>query len=216
MSWDRHSAQSHSLYLTLTATFRSTQPITASSWWSFAPKKYAIRAPTRNEPRHDYLNTFRTGAITEMETTATSAYFFDLGGTLLRVKDDEIWKDNAGHVELLPGVPEKLKSLHGKPVFVLTNQSGIEKGLLTTQEVADFIAQINERCESVVVDYWACPYITSGYRKPSPSMLLGLADKHFIDLGCAIMVGDSDTDKECARRAGVGRFIWASEYFGCS
>ena len=151
-----------------------------------------------------------------METTATSAYFFDLGGTLLRVKDDEIWKDNAGHVELLSGVQEKLKSLHGKPVFVVTNQSGIEKGLLTPQEVANFIAQINEKCENVVVDYWACPYITSGYRKPSPSMLLGLADKHFIDLGCAIMVGDSDTDQECARRAGVGRFIWASEFFGGS
>ena len=44
-------------------------------------------------------------------------------------------------------------------------------------------------------------------------MLLGLADKHFVDLGGAIMVGDSDADKECARRAEVGMFIWASEFF---
>ena len=58
----------------------------------------------------------------KMDTAATSAFFFDLGGTLLRVEDDEIWKDEAGHVELLPGVEEKLESLHGTPVFVVTNQ----------------------------------------------------------------------------------------------
>lgn len=149
----------------------------------------------------------------EIDTAATSAFFFDLGGTLLRVKDDEIWKDQAGHVELLPAVEGRLKSLQGKPVFVVTNQSGIEKGLLTSQDVADFIAQINIKCESVVVDYWACPYVTSRYRKPNPAMLIGLADKHFVDLGRAIMVGDTHADEECASRAGVGRFIWANEYF---
>ncbi len=92
------------------------------------------------------------------------------------MEDDEIWKDEAGHVELLPGVEEKLESLHGKPVFVVTNQSGIEKGLLTPPDVAGFIAQINRKCEGVVMDYWACPYAISEYRKPNPSMLLGLAD----------------------------------------
>ena len=149
----------------------------------------------------------------EMDITAASAFFFDLGGTLLRVKEEEIWKDEDGQVELLLGVKDKLKTLRDKPVFVITNQSGIEKGILTSLDVADFIAQINQKCEGVVMDYWACPYIASRYRKPNPSMLLGLADKHFVDLSRAVMVGDSASDQECAERAGVGRFIWASDYF---
>ena len=95
----------------------------------------------------------------------------------------------------------------------MTNQSGIEKGLLTPPDVAGFIAQINGKCKGVVLDYWACTYTTSKYRKPNPSMLLGLADKLFIDLGRAIMVGDSHADMESARSAGIGRFIWAREYF---
>ena len=96
---------------------------------------------------------------------------------------------------------------------MVANQSDIEKGLLTPHDVAGSIAKINSKCQNVPVDYWPCLYITSSYREPSPSMLLGLANKHFVSPGVSTLVGDSLTDKECAERAGVGTFIWASEYF---
>ena len=42
----------------------------------------------------------------------------------------------------------------------------------------------------------------------------GLADKHFIDLARSTMVGDTASDQACAGAAGVGRFIWAHDFFG--
>tara|TARA_Y100000588_G_scaffold39928_2_gene38156 strand:- start:22904 stop:23320 length:417 start_codon:yes stop_codon:yes gene_type:complete len=45
-------------------------------------------------------------------------------------------------------------------------------------------------------------------------MLLGLADKHYVDLSMSTMVGDSDIDRQSAGDAGIGTFIWAHEFFG--
>jgi len=143
-----------------------------------------------------------------------SVIFFDLGGTLLRVEDDEIYFGGDGRVELLPNVAEKLLTLRGMTVFVITNQSGLEKGILTVEQVRSYIEQINERCGHVIQDYWACPFQRSDYRKPNPGMILGLADKHFVDLQASLFVGDSESDRRCAEAAGIGSFVWAKEYFG--
>ena len=37
-----------------------------------------------------------------------SALFLDLGGTLVRIEDDEIFTDTAGNVEILPNTVEIL------------------------------------------------------------------------------------------------------------
>jgi D-glycero-D-manno-heptose 1,7-bisphosphate phosphatase len=99
-------------------------------------------------------------------------------------------------------------------VFVITNQSGLAKGVLTSKQVHSFIEQINKQCGHVIQDYWACPFQCSDYRKPNPGMILGLADKHFVDLQTSIFVGDSESDRRCADAARIGSFIWAKEYFG--
>lgn len=142
------------------------------------------------------------------------ALFFDLGGTLLRVEGEELYFDEDGRVELLPNVAEKLSTLQGTSVFVITNQSGLEKGTLTLHQVRSCIAQVNEQCGHVIQDYWACPFQRSVYRKPNPGMLLGLADKHFVDLQASIFVGDSESDRRCAEAACIGSYVWAKEYFG--
>lgn len=87
-------------------------------------------------------------------------------GTLLRIEDDEIYVDADGRVELLPGVAETLASLQGQAVFVITNQSGLVKGLLTLAQVGSFIDQINAQCGDVIQDFWASPLVDSPY--PSP------------------------------------------------
>jgi HAD superfamily hydrolase (TIGR01662 family) len=142
-----------------------------------------------------------------------SALFLDLGGTLLRVENDEIYVSPDGKVEILPNVVESLSVKETELVFVVTNQSGIEKGYLSITEVKDFIDHVFDAVGLPVDDYWACPSTTSVFRKPSPSMVLALADKHYVDLGKSLYVGDSQSDEECARSAGVSRFIWAWGYF---
>jgi HAD superfamily hydrolase (TIGR01662 family) len=142
------------------------------------------------------------------------ALFLDLGGTLLRTEDDEIYVAPDGAVEVLPNVVDRLSNVELEVVVVVTNQSGIERGILTTERVREYIVQLNRAAGGVIDDYWACPRIISPYRKPAPGMLLSLADKHFVDLTRSVYVGDSEDDRRCAKASGVGEFRWAAEFFG--
>ncbi len=63
--------------------------------------------------------------------TPYSAYFFDLGGTLLALEHDEIACSEAGKVTLLPGVRDHLLPLRGIPMFVITNQAAVALGQLS-------------------------------------------------------------------------------------
>jgi len=142
-----------------------------------------------------------------------SALFLDLGGTLVRLEGDQIHEDGAGRVHLLPGVAARLASPGYDVVLVVTNQAGLERGTLTPERVRGWIDQINAACGGVVVDHWAAPTLASPFRKPRPDAVLALADKHFVDLERSLFVGDTESDRACARAAGV-RFEWAHDFFG--
>lgn len=64
-----------------------------------------------------------------MRTSQTEQYdmynalFLDLGGTLVRIEDDEIFTDAAGNVELLPNTVEVLmhRAQDFDAIFIITN-----------------------------------------------------------------------------------------------
>ena len=143
------------------------------------------------------------------------ALFLDLGGTLVRVENDEIFTDSTGNVEFLPNAVEILrgKAQAFDMIFVVTNQSGIEKGLITVETSNSFIDQVDKAIGGLVTDFWACPWVESVYRKPKPGMITGLADKHFVDLARSVMVGDSESDRKAAQNAGITDFVWADDFF---
>ena len=145
------------------------------------------------------------------------AHFFDLGGTLLALDGhDEIAYDRHGRVTILPGVRERLAALAGTPVFVVTNQAGIADGTLTAERFHDFCAQLSAATAHAVTAYAACTHPRDARcecRKPLPGLVLGLARTHGIELAESIMVGDTDTDRRLSEAAGIGRFVWAAEYF---
>lgn len=145
-----------------------------------------------------------------------SALFLDLGDTLVRVEDDEIYTDADGRIEFLPGVVDVLNEKIGDwdLAFIVTNQSGIERGIVDFATSISFVDQVNNAVGGRITDFWACPFKASDYRKPNPGMILGLADKHFVDLKQSILVGDSESDRQCALAAGVSAFVWAHEFFG--
>jgi D,D-heptose 1,7-bisphosphate phosphatase len=78
---------------------------------------------------------------------ARPAVFVDRDGTLIRERD--YLSDPAG-VDLLPGVPEAIKALQvaGYLVVVVTNQSGIARGLYTLE---DYRA-VEERLDRVLAE----------------------------------------------------------------
>ena len=144
-----------------------------------------------------------------------NALFLDLGGTLVRIEDDEIFTDATGNVEILPNTVETLrqKASDFDAIFIITNQSGIEKGTLSIESAQSFINQVNAAIGGLITDYWVCPHIESSYRKPNPNMITGLADKHFVDVKRSVLVGDSEIDQQAAQNAGIGHFIWARDFF---
>ncbi len=151
-----------------------------------------------------------------LSTTSRTGLFLDLGDTLVRTRDDEIHLTADGRVTFLPNVIDLLRSraTDFDTVFVITNQSGIERGYLTPEISNAICEQIDQAMHGKLTDFWASPLKASAYRKPNTGMILGLADKHYIDLERSTMVGDSESDRQAAEAAGIGTFLWANEFFG--
>ena len=125
--------------------------------------------------------------------------------------------------ELIPGVVEALKSLHaaGYLLVVVTNQSGIGRGLYTEAEVVALHNQLNTFLQAnasiEIAGFYHCPHHPAeahgalkrvcDCRKPAPGMILAAADDLNIDLADSILVGDKASDIEAGMAAGVGRLF---------
>lgn len=105
--------------------------------------------------------------------------------------------------KFLPEVPETIASLSKVfgHVFIVTNQQGIGKGIMTESNLLEIHAYMQDEVEKrggkITKSYYA-PGIASPkneMRKPKPGMAL-LAQRQFenIDFNRSIMVGDSDSD----------------------
>lgn len=101
-------------------------------------------------------------------------------------------------------------------VIVVTNQSGVARGLFGMDAVHDFHDAIQARMAAVgarIDAFYLCPYHPEASvaafradhedRKPKPGMLLRAIDDWRIDAGRSLMVGDKPSDIAAAASAGV-------------
>jgi D-glycero-D-manno-heptose 1,7-bisphosphate phosphatase len=134
------------------------------------------------------------------------AVFFDRDGTLM---EDAHYCGDPAQVKVFPGVPEALRKLKeaGFRTIVVTNQSGIGRGLITEAEYhaveAEFVRQIGEGLLDAAYFCPDVPGVPSTRRKPEPGMLLEAAADFHIDLARSYLIGDKSADIECGRRAGT-------------
>jgi D-glycero-D-manno-heptose 1,7-bisphosphate phosphatase len=101
--------------------------------------------------------------------------------------------------------------------FIVSNQARVSKGEITEAEVLGRFAWANERLGRPFTDWVICPHDDGdgcACRKPQPGMFLDLAARYGVDLTASAHVGDADKDRDAAHAAGVGRFVWAREFFG--
>lgn len=144
---------------------------------------------------------------------SVKAVFLDRDGTL---NEDPGYLGDADQVVLLPGVVEaldKLKNHHNYLIIVISNQSGIARGLITESQVQ----AVNQRISNLlsvhnitIDDFYYCPAHPDfsseediKCRKPSPLMILQAIEKHNIDISKSFMIGDSISDIESGMNAGV-------------
>jgi D-glycero-D-manno-heptose 1,7-bisphosphate phosphatase len=141
------------------------------------------------------------------------AVFFDRDGTLI---EDAGYLSAPEEVEVLPGAPQAVRRFNraGFLVVVASNQSGVARGMYTTDDVD----RVNERlrqlfaAEGARIDaFYYCPHLSTGTvpayakececRKPKPGMLYEAAQDLDIDLTESFMVGDSLRDVQAGRKA---------------
>jgi histidinol-phosphate phosphatase family protein len=145
--------------------------------------------------------------------------FLDWGGTLALARDHRTVVDADGNPVLMPGVAEVLARERPRFAccFIVSNQARISRREITEAEVIRRFDWANQRLGRPFTDWRLCPHGEDDgclCRKPQPGMFLELARIYGVDLAASLHVGDSDKDREAAARAGVGRFVWAHDFFG--
>lgn len=150
------------------------------------------------------------------QSVLRAAVFLDRDHTLI---EDPGYINDPSSVRLLPGVAKAIARLRaaGYLNIVVTNQSGLARGLITEAQIDAVHFRLREvlRAEGASLDaIYYCPYLAgeeavvekfrreSNLRKPGPGMLLLAAEEHAIDLQRSWMIGDSGRDVEAGRAAG--------------
>ncbi|MEU3845084.1 HAD family hydrolase [Streptomyces sp. NPDC028635] len=136
--------------------------------------------------------------------TAIRAVLFDRDGTLV---EDVPYNGDPDRVRPMPGAREAVELLraHGIRTGVVTNQSGVARGLISEADVR----RVNERVDELLgpFDVFAfCPHGPDDgchCRKPRPGMILWAAGRLCTPPGRLAVVGDIGADVEAARRAGA-------------
>ncbi|HEV3171108.1 MAG TPA: galactose-1-phosphate uridylyltransferase [Actinocrinis sp.] len=142
------------------------------------------------------------------------AVFLDRDGTLTEPRH---YPSLPEHLVLSPGVGPPLRCLQerGIALVVVTNQSGLARGLFDADVLESMHAHLRSQlaAEGVTLDaVLHCPHHVDGVvphlavacecRKPKPGLLLKAARDLGLDLSSSWMVGDFASDVEAGRRAG--------------
>lgn len=137
------------------------------------------------------------------------AIFLDRDNTII---DDVPYAADPDKVVIMPGVVDALKAFRDAGYFliVITNQSGIGRGLFTEEEMN----LVNEKMELLFREFdiefndiLYCPHSPEDNcecRKPSPKLIEAVAKKHNISLKDSVMIGDKVSDVESGIAAGCG------------
>jgi D-glycero-D-manno-heptose 1,7-bisphosphate phosphatase len=159
-----------------------------------------------------------------MEEEKGAAVFLDRDGTI----NEEIgYMDRMEKLRLIPGAAEAIRLINasGMKTAVVTNQSGIARGIFTESFVAETHARLGEmlRAEGASLDgIYFCPHHpTEGRgdylrvcecRKPAPGLLFRAAAELDLDPARSYMVGDTLKDIEAGRRAGAQGILVRTGY----
>ena len=134
------------------------------------------------------------------------AVFLDRDGTLMH--EVNYCRDPAD-VRLFDGVRAALRGLKGAGfvLVIITNQSGIARGLLTVADFEKVQARLLALLDGdLIAATYMCPdgpAGESGRRKPSPAMVREAARDLGLDLARSWFVGDKEIDVQCGLAAGT-------------
>ena len=154
--------------------------------------------------------------------SGTPGAFLDRDGVLI---EDCGYPHRAEDLKLTPGVAAAVRRMNqgGYRTVIVTNQSGVARGLFSEETMHGFNALLVERLAQGggrIDAVYAAPHhaeaVDERYRhpdhpdrKPNPGMLTRAIAEHDLDPARSFIIGDQPTDIEAGRRAGVRGFLFA-------
>lgn len=135
------------------------------------------------------------------------AIFLDRDGTLI---DDVGYIKQTSQVSFYPFTFEALSLLQEHfSLFIITNQSGIAKGITTEKEVSNinkYIIQTLHKQGIVICDFFCCPHNSEDNcecKKPKTYFIEKAQQSYNIDLSRSYIIGDHPSDIQCGLNAGI-------------
>ena len=101
----------------------------------------------------------------------------------------------------------------GYQIVVVTNQSGIARGLYSENDfhiLNEWMLGKFEQEGVSILDVFFCPHEPNDdcyCRKPKPGLFINAMEKHDIDMKKSWMIGDKEADIESANNAGISQTI---------
>jgi len=138
----------------------------------------------------------------------SKSVFLDRDGVLNKNKDDYV--KHISELEIFPFISESIKKLQsvGFKIIVITNQSAINRGLMTEKH----LNEIHERIQSFLIQhntkidyFYYCPHTPTencSCRKPKTGLLLKAIDDFSIDVNNSWFIGDRDSDIQAGESVG--------------
>jgi D-glycero-D-manno-heptose 1,7-bisphosphate phosphatase len=133
------------------------------------------------------------------------AIFLDRDGTIIK---DNGYINNIKSIEFYPYTFDCLRKLQEKfLLFIVTNQSGISKGLVTLKEleiIHEYILKKLKENGIKIEEIYSCPHLKEENcicRKPSPHFIKKAKEKYSIDVENSYVIGDHPSDMEFAINA---------------
>ena len=135
--------------------------------------------------------------------------FLDRDGVIN--KKNEKYVKNVNEFEFLPKIFEAVKKINelGFKIIIITNQSVINRKIISVAELNKIheymLKKFNEKSCKILKIYY-CPHKPDENcrcRKPNTGMITKAIKEFDINLSNSILIGDSDSDIETAKRMNI-------------
>jgi histidinol-phosphate phosphatase family protein len=157
--------------------------------------------------------------LLDIDVSGYETLFLDRDGVINKLRPDDYVK-SWEEFEFLPHVLEAFArwNKHFKHIIVVSNQRGIGKGIMTTNDLDNIHVRMIEEIKAHdgrIDKIYFCPALSDTDVNRKPNIGMALQAKHDfpdIDFNKSMMIGDSDVDIQFAINAGMKGVKFLTSY----